>query len=149
MGLAALVAFGSGLNVTARIPAVFKPGTWVPMQVHKIGTDIAKRTKEPKLVLTTAPLFALEGGCEIYTEFSAGVFAYRIDGLMTQQQRRITHTAGPKMLSELVQKAPPSAIIVGVEPAYFAHLEEPFEVLAQADWRRQVYENGLRVYFRP
>jgi len=149
MGLAALVAFGAGPNVTARIPAVFKPGTWVPMQVHRIATDIAKRTKEPKLILTTAPLFALEGGCEIYTEFSAGVFAYRINGLMTEEQRRITHTAGPKMLPELVRKSPPSAVIVGVEPAYFAHLEEPLEALAQADWRREVYENGLRVYFRP
>ncbi|UCC98338.1 MAG: hypothetical protein JSW66_00295 [Phycisphaerales bacterium] len=149
MSLAALVAFGAGLNITARIPAVFKPGTWVPMQVHAVAADIANRTKEPKLVLTTAPLFALEGGCEIYTEFSAGVFAYRIDDLMTQEQRRITRTAGPQMLPELVKKSPPSAIIVGVEPEYFSHLEEPFETLPGADWRREVYENGLRVYFRP
>jgi hypothetical protein len=149
MGLGVLMAVLTGPSITDRISACFAPKTWAPMKVHRIATNIAEKTKEPKLILTTAPLFALEGGCEIYTEFSAGAFAYRIGDLMSEEDRHITRTAGPHMLKELVRQSPPSAIIVGVEPPYFSHLEEPLESLAEADWHKEVYENGLRVFFRP
>ena len=149
MGFGVLVGVVTDASIMGRIPAGFAPKTWVPMKVHRIATDIAEQTKEPKLILTTAPLFALEGGCEIYTELSAGVFAYRIGNLMSKEDRRITHTVGPQMLGELVRQSPPSAIIVGVEPPYFSRLEEPLESLAKADWERKDYENGPTVYFRP
>ncbi|MGD8501763.1 MAG: hypothetical protein PVJ86_14015 [Phycisphaerales bacterium] len=149
MGLGVLMAVLTGPSITDRISACFTPKTWAPMKVHRIATDIAEKTKESKLILTTAPLFALEGSCEIYTEFSAGVFAYRIGDLMSEEDRRITRTAGPQMLGELVRQSPPSAIIVGVEPPYFSHLEDPLKSLAEADWHKEVYENGLTVFFRP
>ncbi len=144
-----LVVITTGTHITERIPACIVPEAWVPMEVHNIAMDIAEKTKEPKLVLTTAPLFALEGGCEIYTEFSAGVFAYRIGELMSDRERHITNTVGPKNLGEMVKQSPPSAIIVGIEPSYFSYLEEPLESLAGADWKKEVYENGLTVYFKP
>jgi hypothetical protein len=143
------VAFITDKKISKTIPACFTPQGWVPMQVHNIAADIAKKTKEPKLVLTTAPLFALEGGCEIYTQLSAGVFAYRINGLLSNQERRITNTVGPKNLKEMVKKSPPSAIIVGTEPPYFSFLEEPLESFAGVDWKKEIYENGLTVYFKP
>jgi hypothetical protein len=149
VGLGVLVAVTAGANITGRIAAGLEPKTWVPMQVHRTAADIAEKTREPKLILTIAPLFALEGGCEIYPELSAGAFTYRIGNLMSKEDRRATHTAGPQMLEEMARQAPPSAIIVGAEPPYFSRLEEPLESLAEADWHKEVYENGLTVYFRP
>ncbi len=148
----ALVGIGvllSWLSTSDRIADCFKPDKWVPMQVHRIAMDIAENTKEPKLILTIAPLFALEGGCEIYPELSAGPFTYRIGNLMSDAERRITRTAGPEMLGRLAEQSPPSAIIVGVEPPYFSGLEEPLKLLAGVNWSKKVYENGLTVYFKP
>ncbi len=137
------------MSTSEKIAACFEPDKWVPMQVHRTATDIAGSTKEPKLILTIAPLFAVEGGCEIYPELSAGAFTYRIGNLMSEAERRMTRTAGPDMLGRLAEQSLPSAIIVGAEPPYFAGLEEPLESLAGSDWKKKVYENGLRVYFKP
>lgn len=144
-----LVSWVTGMSVSEKIGACFKPNTWIPIKVHKTATDIAGNTKDPKLILTLAPLFALEGGCNIYPELSAGAFTYRIGNLMSREDRRTTHTAGPEEIEALVEQMPPSAIIVGAEPSYFSHLEEPLESLAGIKWHKKVYENGLRVYFRP
>ena len=37
-------------------------------------------------MLTLGPLFALEGQCQIYPEFSAGPFVYRVAHLMTAEE---------------------------------------------------------------
>jgi hypothetical protein len=129
---------------------LFEPESWVPIQLHKISEDIAERTREPKLALTLAPLFALEGGCNIYTELSAGSIIYRVADSMSPDDRAITHTVGPKTLQTLLGDLPPSAVIVGVEPKYFSFLEEPLlESAVKPDWERKVYENGVTAYFRP
>jgi hypothetical protein len=133
--------------VLYRTPIVLVPERWVPIEIHKISEDIAERTKEPKLILTLAPLLALEGGCDIYTELSCGAIIYRIADSMSPSERSITHTAGPKTLGELLEKSPPSAVILGVE---MRRLEEPiFESIVKPDWERKVYENGIVVYFKP
>jgi hypothetical protein len=126
---------------------LLEPESWVPIQLHKISQDIAQRTKEPKLALTLAPLFALEGGCDIYTELSAGSIIYRVGDLMSDQERAITHTVGPKTLGELVEKSPPAVVIVGVEMEFLE--EHLFKTAVKPDWERKVYENGVVAYFRP
>ena len=126
---------------------LLEPESWVPIQLHKVSEDIAQRTKEPKLALTLAPLFALEGGCEIYTELSAGSIIYRIADSMSPDDRAITHTVGPETLRTPLEESPPSAVIVGVE---FEFLEKPLlESAIKPNWERKVYQNGLVVYFRP
>jgi hypothetical protein len=135
--------------VPGRIPMLFKPQSWVPVQLHRISGDIAEKTKSPKLILTLAPLYALEGGCDIYNEFSSGSFVYRVADYLFPSDRRLTHTVGPGNLRELVEKSPPSTVILGVE---FEFLEAPlFQMTVQPDrknWEERIYENDLIVYFR-
>jgi hypothetical protein len=134
--------------VPGRIPMLFKPQSWVPVQLHRISEDIAKETKSPKLILTLAPLYALEGRCDIYTEFSSGSFVYRVADYLFPSDRRLTHTVGPGNLRELVEKSPPSAVILGVEPKF---LEVHLFRIAMPDsesWEAKIYENGPLVYFR-
>jgi hypothetical protein len=141
------VAVASCPIVVVRTAMLLEPESWVPIQLHKVSEDIAQRVKEPKLVLTLAPLFALEGGCEIYTELSAGSIIYRVADLMPSGDRAITHTVGPKTLKLLLEASPPSAVIVGVE---FEFLEEALlESTVKPDWERKVYQDGPVVYFRP
>ena len=133
--------------VLYRTPIVLVPEKWVPIEIHKISEDIARRTKEPKLILTLAPLLALEGRSDIYTELSCGAIIYRAADSMSPSERSVTHTAGPKTLVELLEKSPPSAVILGVE---MRRLEEHiFESIVKPDWEGKVYENGIVVYFRP
>jgi len=144
-----LAAPASYSVVLCRVPQLFELRSWTPIRLHKISEDIAERTKGPKLILTLAPLYALEGRCGVYTEFSAGSFVYRISDFMSSSERAVTHTAGPKTLGALLEKSPPSAVIVGVDLEF---LEEPLLQAAvtpdRQAWERKVYEDGPVVYFR-
>jgi hypothetical protein len=149
VALSVLVAAVSFPAVLYRIPELLRPQSWTAIELHKISEDIGEKTKSPKIILTLAPLYALEGGCDIYTEFSAGSFVYRVADFMSPADRAVTHSVGPETLGGLLKKTPPSAVILGVEMDI---LEEPlFEAAIQPDignWRREVYENGPIVFFR-
>jgi hypothetical protein len=129
-----------------KIFVLFYPEGWVPIQVHKISQDIAEKTPEPKRILTLAPLFALEGGCDIYTELSCGSIVYRVGDRISTWNRDITHTIGPRTLAELLEKQPPSAVIVRVELEFLE--EHLVKTAVKPYWQRKVYENGPVVYFR-
>ncbi len=101
--------------VLFRTPMLFDVQSWVPIRLHTVSKNIAAETENPKLVLTLAPLFALEGGCNIYSELSAGAIVYRIADRLSPWNRDITHTVGPKELDKLIEKSPPSAVVLGVE----------------------------------
>lgn len=149
LGVCVIVAVASYPVVLSRTPILLTPENWEPMRLHKISEDIAKKTKEPKLILTLGPLFALEGGCDIYTELSAGPFAYRIADFMSSDDRTITHTVGPQTLAALVDKSPPSAVVLGIEPEFIeASLFRTAVRPQSAQWETEIYEKGLRVYFR-
>jgi len=144
----AVVAVASYPCVLHRVPKFFDPQSWTPIRLHRISKDIAEKTKSPKLILTLAPLYALEGGCDIYTEFSAGPFVYRVADYLSPSDRHLTHTIGLENLKELIEKSPPSALILRVEPKF---LEVPLFRAAKPNsetWEAKIYENGPIVYFR-
>ena len=100
-------------------------------------------------MLTLGPLYALEAGCDIYPELASGSIIYRAANLMSAEERAATNTVGPTEMADLVRQRPPAAVILGVEPSYFAFLEEPLEELIPSGWRRDVTEEGLRIYREP
>ena len=144
----AVAAVASHPLVLHRVPKLLDLQCWTAIRLHRISEDIAERTKSPKLILTLAPLYALEGGCDIYTELSSGPFVYRIADYLSASDLRTTHTVGPGNLKELIGKSPPSALILGVEhrvleaPLFRAAGPEP------ESWETKIYENGPTVYFR-
>jgi 4-amino-4-deoxy-L-arabinose transferase-like glycosyltransferase len=145
--LCAILAALSYPGVLYRIPFALVPEKWAPIEMHKVSQDIVAKTKEPKRILTFAPLLALEGGGEIYNELSAGAIIYRIADSLSDEERLITHTAGPKSLPEVLKNSPPAAVVLGVE---MQRLEQPIlESIVKSDWERKNYENGTAVYFRP
>jgi hypothetical protein len=135
--------------VLQRIKMLYIPDNWMPMKIHKISEDIVEKTEEPKLILTLGPLLALEGGGDIYTELSCGAIIYRIADSLTASERRITKTAGPKTLGALLEKFPPSAVILNVERGRLSSLEAPLQAAVKPDWERKTYENGFVAYFKP
>jgi hypothetical protein len=149
MVFSTLVALFSYPFVLKRIPIALVPERWAPIEIHKVSEDIAGKlkTQDSKLILTLAPLLALEGGCDIYPELSAGAIIYRIADSLPAEDRRITHTAGAETLAEALEKNPPSAVILGVE---MRRLEEPiYKSVVKTDWERKDYQNGPTVYLAP
>ncbi len=133
--------------VLSRISKLFVTRNWTAIGLHRIAEDIAERTKEPKLILTLAPLYALEGGCDIYPQLSAGPFVYRVADSLSASDLDVTHAVGPKTLKQLLEESPPSAVIVGAESEL---LEKPLlQAAVKPDWETKTYEGGLVVYFKP
>jgi len=149
MGIALIFAVLANPTVLLRSLAVLAPEHWVPIKLHKISTDIANQTAEPKRALTLGPLYALEGGCDIYPELACGAIVYRVADSMSAAEREMTSTVGPASLNSLIAQEPPEAVILGVEPTYFAFLEEPLRGVVSPNWRRGIYEGVLQVYIRP
>ncbi len=140
LGICVVVAVVSHPVILYRTPMMLVPEYWVPIQIHNISEDIAQKTPEPKLILTLAPLFALEGGCNIYDEFSAGAIVYRIADRLSTLNREITHAVGPKTLNKLIEKSPPSAVLLGVEESIYE--ETLVEIAIQPNrekWERKDY----------
>ena len=147
--VAATVAVVANLNVLRRLPAVLVPERWAPVALHDVATDVARKTAGHGRVLTLGPLYALEGGCDIYPALASGSIIYRVADAMSAEDRRITHTVGLGTLGALLDQSPPSAVILGVEPSHFSHLEEPLFRAVGPGWLCEVHEYGIEVYFRP
>ncbi len=143
----ALAAIAAYPLVLIRIPAVIVPEGWAPVELHKVSQRIADKAVRPGPILTLAPLLAVEGGRDIYNELSAGAIIYRIADSLSDEERRITHTAGPETLLPVLELSPPSAAIFGVE---MRGLEEPLKkAVVKDNWIVEKYENGPEVYLRP
>ncbi len=145
-------AFGAVLanpGFLTRMPAVLVPERWAPVELHRVAVDLGEKTKKPQRVATLGPLYALEGGCDIYRELASGSIIYRAADVMLPEERKVTHTVGPKTIDALLRRQPPSAVVVGVEPSYFTFLEEPLLQAVEPTWPRDVYDDALRAYFRP
>ncbi len=143
------IAVVSTPTILRRSPAILVPERWAPVTLHKTAVDIATKTGTPKLVLTLGPLYALEGGCDIYRELASGSIIYRTAHAMSAEDRELTHTVGPETLDVLLRDSPPSAVILGVEPPYFSFLEDPLLQAVGPAWPRERYEDALQVYLRP
>ena len=122
--LAAVPLYAAGI---AALPA---PGDWLPVRAHAYGGLIGRLVGEEK-VLTLAPLYALEGGAAIYPAFATGPFAWRVAPLLDETVRARYGVIGPAELDDLLQAAPPRAILTGVEDDD-ARLEQPLVDYAQA-----------------
>ena len=135
-------------NPAESISQVLKISSWTPIQFHEISRDIVAQAKSSKQILTFSPLYALEGGGRIYTEFSAGPFACRVAGQLYDSDKLITHTAGFADIEALIEKTPADLILIGPETIEFEKIG--LELAVSPDWLRQYYEQtGITIWLRP
>jgi len=142
-----IIATGNNPKVLSIIPTAFKPQNYKPTQTHKITQDIAEKVKEPKRLLTLGPLYALQANCDIYPQLSAGSIVYRIGDNLPPEERKLTNTVGVETLKDMIDSEAPSAVLLKVEPSYFAFLEEPLKKTIKPDWKKKTYPNGLILYY--
>ncbi|MDQ3927849.1 MAG: hypothetical protein M3328_01750, partial [Chloroflexota bacterium] len=94
--------------------ALAKPVRWVPAEVHNLGLEISRYAGNRK-VLTFAPIYALEGGADIYDLFAPGPFLWRSSSLLTPEERRDLNVPSQEEFNALLEKEPPGAILTGFE----------------------------------
>jgi hypothetical protein len=132
-------------NALENIKFAFSKKDWTPTKVYIISRKIAEIMGPDKLVLTLAPVYVLEGGGKIYPQLSTGPFLYRYSRFLSDDQRRIAVSTGPRSLSTLLQKRPPDAVLTGFENIF---LERPFiDYAERSGWQRS--EIGRFVLYMP
>lgn len=130
------------LQSTVRI---FRPQSWVPMRVHQISEEVAQKIKEPKLIVTLAPLYALESGCDIYLELSSGWDGCKIASALPASKREITNTLSPGTFRKMIEQRPPSGGVIDIDPKK----EEVSRIglvllrIAKTRWPDQEYDENV------
>jgi hypothetical protein len=101
---------------SSNIAFAFSEKHWSPTKVYRTSRKVAKMAGADALILTLAPIFALEGGGRIYEEFSTGPFLFRYGAFLSKDQRRIAVCVDSRALQPLLRQRPPDAVFVGFEP---------------------------------
>ncbi len=120
--LSAVISTLYNKDTLEKIKLAFSKEEWTPTRVYTISRDVSEIVGPDKIILTLAPIFALEGGERIYEELSTGPFLFRYGRFLSDNQRRIAVSTDPGSLPALLQKEPPDAVLVGFEDII---LEEP------------------------
>ncbi|HYB75096.1 MAG TPA: hypothetical protein VED18_17115 [Candidatus Sulfotelmatobacter sp.] len=131
--LAVVVSVAAGSGEYRGVRDLAAPDTWVPMVTHRAGVEMKAAVGQGR-VLTLAPIFPLEGGAEIYPEFSTGPFMWRLGPYLPPAQRLRMAVVSEAELPALLAARPPAAVLVGFE----GELEEPLDLIAR--------RHGARVF---
>ncbi|MBN1796830.1 MAG: hypothetical protein JW804_09170 [Sedimentisphaerales bacterium] len=128
-----------------KVYTVFDKSRWAALEIHNISKDIVKKAGG-KPILTLSPLYAIEGGGEIYPQFSAGPFIYRVADRLSDKEKEIMNAVGFSDIEGLIERQRPDVIILGTEPK---ELEEPILKCLKDQWQVKGYgANGPVAYFR-
>jgi 4-amino-4-deoxy-L-arabinose transferase-like glycosyltransferase len=101
-----------GLESYAPLKLLRYPDLWYPLQAHELGKEIQFEAGAGK-VLTLSPQYPLEGDAAIYPSFATGPFAWRTGYLLDKEQRAELNVISADELGSLLEKDPPTAILVG------------------------------------
>lgn len=160
-GFIALAIFTAAKqNPFSKIAKIADFQKWTPMKVHKISKNIvgdkilrpkwtscgrfAQNDKKP--ILTLTPLYAIEGGGKIYRRLSAGAFAFRVAGKLSEEDQKITHAAGLGEMRKMIEENQPAAIVIGPELTRFEKID--LRSLVPEEWQKVNFEN-VHCFFPP
>jgi 4-amino-4-deoxy-L-arabinose transferase-like glycosyltransferase len=120
---------------------LLSPGRWYPVSAHLIGNKMAGLIGGGK-VLTLSPIFPLEGGLDIYREFAASPFAWRVAKFVKGDDRAKFMIVSEDELRDLLEKDPPRAIIVG----YNKRLDDIFRSYAKENNFKRMREDRMDLF---
>jgi hypothetical protein len=110
------------------LPKLASPAEWTGYRVHRVAERIREQVDDggvwPAKLATLSPIYALEGGLEVYRELSAGPFIYRLTSLIPEADRSRYPGVSPDALPRLLDREPPAGILVGFEGELDARLIE-------------------------
>jgi protoporphyrinogen oxidase len=109
-----LLSIGLGFDGYRGLHDMFATKEWTPMEVHAEGTDLHAHVPSGE-ILTLAPIFALEGGYDIYPAFATGPFAWRVSPYVEAGKAARLKMATPLTLEATMAADPPEGILMREE----------------------------------
>jgi 4-amino-4-deoxy-L-arabinose transferase-like glycosyltransferase len=100
--------------------------TWAPMHVHRTGEWIRENCPPGTRVLTIDPIFAQEGGLDVYPDFAVGRFPMLIGHLMSPAQRERFGISWGEKLERILADRPPGAIFCHHRSIIFVPMFEKY-----------------------
>lgn len=129
LGMAVLI--GAPILLST-MPKALSVARWTGFQVHRDAVRMAEAlpaNSEGRSMATLSPVYALEGGLDVYPALAMGPFVYRASAwIPAADQRHYTSLASPATVGALLETAPPAAILTGMEGA----LDAPLSAFAVA-----------------
>lgn len=113
---AAVLLLANAKGDVDRIGVCFEPAKWMGEEIHKRGQivrSVVPDDERQRPVAALSPVYALEAGLPIYPELATGQFAYRIGGLLSDEEISRYRTTSARTIAALLDKSPPSAVFVG------------------------------------
>jgi hypothetical protein len=116
----------------------YKMRRWATVQAHNEALKIRTKLPGVRRVLTFDALLAQEAGFDVYPEFAAGQFPWRLAHLIPADKRARFHLVGPAEIAAHLANDPPDAVLLGDDP----QMEAPLAEFARA--RGFEHVNGKR-----
>ncbi len=113
-GIALLAIIASIPTFLASVANPLQPNTWIPVQVHRLGDELAASAGKGR-VLTYSPIFPLEGHEDIYEELTTGPFAARAARLISESDEIRFKVADEEDWKQSLRRRPAVAILTGFE----------------------------------
>ncbi|KRA83598.1 hypothetical protein [Altererythrobacter sp. Root672] len=150
LALSLIAILGSVTRIGPGLLQLARPGHWEPLALHRDMRDLAGKAglDGRAHVVTMTPVMALDGGWQIYPEFAAGQFVYRVAPFIPADDKPYYRTTSAAELPAFLASKRPDAILVNEE--------EPMEGALAAfavshNYREVPGREGrdVRLYVRP
>lgn len=95
--LLAMALIAGSVRLLPGLVALGKPGEWTGVATNRVMHDALDEAgiAADARIATMSPILAIEGGRQVYPEFAAGQFVYRVAPYMSLDERRYYRTTSP------------------------------------------------------
>lgn len=150
LALSLMALVGSVTRVGPGLVQLVRPGHWESLALHQDMRDLAERggLERGTQVVTMTPVMAIEGGWQIYPEFTAGQFVYRVAPFIPADDRPYYRTTSPAQLPQFLASRRPAGILVNEEEP----MEAALAAYAVNNGYREVpapKDRDVRLFVRP
>ncbi|MBO9517216.1 MAG: hypothetical protein J7493_04045 [Porphyrobacter sp.] len=150
LALSLVAILGSVTRIGPGLIQLIRPGHWEPLALHHDMRDLAAKAglDSRAHVVAMTPVLAEEGGWQIYPEFTAGQFVYRVAPYIPADDRPYYRTTSAAELPAFLASHRPDAILVNEEEP----IEAPLAAFAVTNNYREIpAEEGrhVRLFVRP
>ncbi|AKQ41689.1 hypothetical protein CP97_06130 [Aurantiacibacter atlanticus] len=126
LSLIALALIAGSVRLLPGLAALANPARWTGIATYSVMHDALDREglAVDARIATLSPLLAIEGGRDIYPEFAAGQFVFRVAPYMTAEERQHYRTTSPEELTQFLDANQPDAILVDIAEPLEARLSD-------------------------
>lgn len=121
------------------------PDRWTHNRLQDVASelrDVIPQAEVPVMSLT--PIYVLEAGLPIFTEFATGVFGYRIGEYMPDEEQQQYHVVPRTALSTFLDANNHAGVLVGEESAYFE--QQVIDYVNDRGYFAHQLSNGMTLY---